>query len=228
MDVLIIGCGVAGLSTGIRLIEAGYRARIIARDLPPNTTSNVAAAVWYPYKAYPEDLVLSWSKAAYAEQVRLLDVPESGVIMRTGIELFHQPVPDPWWRTAVPDFRHATSAEMPAGFASGFVFSAPVMEMPIHMAYLMRRFTDLGGQIEHRALQNIEQALAESDLVVDCSGLGARELVGDTSMIPIRGQIVRVEQVGLDRFIFDDYGPAGVTYIVPRINDIILGGTSGA
>jgi len=226
VDVLIIGCGVSGLSTGIRLLEAGYNARIIASDLPPNTTSNVAAAVWYPYKAYPEDLVLAWSKVAYAEQVRLIDIPESGVIMRTGIELFHEPVPDPWWKTAVPDFRRATSADMPPGFATGFIFSAPVIEMPIHLTYLMRCFTALGGQIEQRVLHSIDQALAETDLVVDCAGLGARKLVGDSSLIAIRGQIVRVEQVGLDRFIFDDYGPGGVTYIVPRANDIILGGTA--
>jgi D-amino-acid oxidase len=226
MDILIVGCGVVGLSTGIRLLEAGYSARIVARDLPPNTTSNVAAAVWYPYKAFPEDLVLAWSAAAYVEQVRLIAVPESGVIMRTGIELFREPVPDPWWRTAVPDFRRATPTEMPHGFAVGFIFSAPVIEMPVHMTYLMRRFTALGGQIEQRALDTIEQALAEADLVIDCAGLGARELVGDASLVPIRGQIVRVEQVDLDRFIFDDHGPGGVTYIVPRANDIILGGTA--
>ncbi len=44
--------------------------------------------------------------------------------------------------------------------------------------------------------------------------------------IPIRGQVVRVAQVGLDRFILDDYGPNGIAYIVPRINDCILGGTA--
>ena len=48
MNLIIIGCGVSGLSCGIRLLEAGYGVRIWARDLPPHTTSNVAAAVWYP------------------------------------------------------------------------------------------------------------------------------------------------------------------------------------
>ncbi len=53
MDILIIGCGVSGLSCGIRLLEAGFATEIWARDLPPHTTSNIAAAIWYPYKAYP-------------------------------------------------------------------------------------------------------------------------------------------------------------------------------
>ena len=48
MDIIIIGCGVSGLTCGIRLLESGHGAQIWARALPPNTTSNVAAAVWYP------------------------------------------------------------------------------------------------------------------------------------------------------------------------------------
>src|SRR5262249_38063986 len=51
MDILVIGCGVSGLTCGVRLLEAGHRVTIWARDLPPNTTSNVAAAVWEPYRA---------------------------------------------------------------------------------------------------------------------------------------------------------------------------------
>ncbi len=57
-EALIVGGGVSGLSCGIRLLEAGYHVRIWARDLPLQTVSNVAAAVWYPFKAYPEHLVV--------------------------------------------------------------------------------------------------------------------------------------------------------------------------
>jgi D-amino-acid oxidase len=65
-SVIIIGCGVSGLSCGIRLLEAGFDGvKIVARELPPHTTSNRAAAVWYPYKAYPEDKVLGWSATTF-------------------------------------------------------------------------------------------------------------------------------------------------------------------
>lgn len=57
MDVLVIGCGVSGLSTGIALLKEGYKVTIWAKDLPPNTTSNKAAAVWYPFLAAPVDKV---------------------------------------------------------------------------------------------------------------------------------------------------------------------------
>jgi D-amino-acid oxidase len=226
MDILVIGCGVSGLSCGVRLIEAGHAVRIWARDMPPHTTSSVAAAVWYPYKAYPEHLVVGWSATTYADFVQLAQVAGTGVLLRAGVELFPWLVDDPWWRDAVPGFRRAAPAELPAGYVDGYAFEAPVVEMPVYLAWLLRRFESLGGSVEVRALDALEVALAASDVVVNCTGLGARELAGDRSMVPIRGQIVRVAQPGLERFVLDDYNPAGVTYIVPRANDCILGGTA--
>jgi D-amino-acid oxidase len=226
MNVLIIGCGVSGLSCGIRLLEAGFSAQIWARDLPPRTTSNVAAAIWYPYKAYPEHLVVGWSAAAYADFVQLAQLPETGVVQRTGMEIFPWQVEDPWWRAAVPGFRRAAASELPEGYRDGYVFESPVIEMPVYLGYLIQRFESLGGQIVVRSLASIDEAFTHCAQVIDCAGLGARELVGDSTLVPIRGQVVRVAQVGIERFWLDDYGPAGVTYIVPRANDCILGGTA--
>ncbi len=225
-DIIIIGGGVSGLSCGIRLIEAGFTVRIWARDLPLRTTSNVAAAVWYPYKAYPEYLVVGWAATTHAELLRLAGQPDTGVIVREGLEIFPWAVEEPWWREAVSSYRRVMPAELPAGYQDGYVFEAPVAEMTIYLQYLQRRFEALGGSIEGRVVRSFDEAFAQCDRVVDCAGLGARELAGDATMIPIRGQVVRVAQVGLDRFILDDYGPNGIAYIVPRINDCILGGTA--
>jgi D-amino-acid oxidase len=224
-EALIIGCGVSGLSCGIRLLEAGYRARIWARDLPPRTTSNVAAAIWYPYNAFPQERVAVWGAQAFAEFTQLAADGDTGVMSRNGIEIFPAPVGEPWWRAAVTVFRRARPDELPAGYADGYVFEVPVIEMPVYLRYLMRRFQALGGSIEVRALASPDAALAASDLVVNCAGLGARELIGDDTLFAIRGQVVRVAQVGIERFTLDDYGPRGLTYIIPRASDIILGGT---
>jgi D-amino-acid oxidase len=215
---------VIGLTAAICLREAGLDASILTAELPPATTSGVAAAIWYPYKAYPEDRVLFWGSRTFEVFEGLSEVPESGVLMREGVEIWHKKVPDPWWAGAVPNVRRCGEDELPAGYRDGHAFAAPVVEMPIYLAYLMDRFTAAGGSVEQRTLSSLEEV--DARVVVNCVGLGARDLVDDTSMEPIRGQIVRVRNPGLDRFVLDEENPEGVTYIVPRSNDCILGGTA--
>lgn len=224
MDVMVIGCGVIGLTTAIRLREAGLDANIIAAALPPDTTSGVAAAIWYPYKAYPKDRVLAWGKHTFEEFVSLSALPESGVRMREGVEVYRRPVPDPWWKDAVPDIRRCTKEELPPGCRDGHTFTVPIIEMPVYLGYLMRRFAAAGGSVEHRAISSLEEV--GSRMVVNCAGLGAREIASDERMVPIRGQVVRVRNPGIPRFILDEDNPEGLTYVVPRSQDCVLGGTA--
>jgi D-amino-acid oxidase len=224
-DVIVVGCGVIGLTAAVHMREEGLDIRIVTAALPLETTSSVAAALWYPYKAYPEDRVLSWGKRTFEVLEDLAAVPESGVHMREGVELWHKPVPDPWWASSVPGVRRCAEEELPPGYRDGHAFVAPVAEMPVYLGYLLDRFISAGGSVEHRAVSSLEEA-GDGRVVVNCAGLGARELVGDTSMEPIRGQIVRVRNPGLSRFVLDEENPDGITYIVPRSEDCILGGTA--
>lgn len=225
-DAVVVGCGVIGLTAAISLREAGLDVGIVAAGLPPSTTSSVAAAIWYPYKAYPEDLVLSWGSRSYEVLGELSSVPETGVLMREGVELHREQVPDPWWAEAVPSVRRCRGGELPPGYVAGHAFTAPIVEMPVYLSYLMNRFVEAGGNVEVRTLSSLEDVAFDSRVVVNCVGLGARGLVGDASMHPIRGQVVRVQNPGLDRFALDDENPEGVTYIVPRSDDCILGGSA--
>ena len=224
-DVIVVGCGVIGLTAAFRMREAGLDVRIVTAALPLETTSSVAAALWMPYKAYPEDRVLSWGSETFEVFEELSRLPESGVRMREGMELWREPVPDPWWASAVPGVRRCTKDELPPGYRDGHIFVAPVIEMPVYLRYLLNRFVGSGGNVEHRAVSSLEEA-GEGRVVVNCAGLGARELVGDPSMEPIRGQIVRVRNPGLERFVLDEANPEGVTYVIPRSEDCILGGTA--
>ena len=225
-DAVVVGCGVIGLTVGLALREAGFDARIVTAELPEATTSSVAAAIWYPYKAYPEDRVLSWGSETYRVFERLSDLPESGVLMREGVEVWHEPAPDPWWADAVPHVRRLREDELPPGYRDGHAFVAPIVEMPVYLSYLMDRFAASGGSVQRRTLSSLDEVAGEARVVVNCVGLGARDLVGDASMQPIRGQIVRVRNPGLERFVLDEENPKGVTYIVPRSHDCILGGTA--
>ena len=72
--VTVVGAGVVGLTCAVRLLEDGHRVDVLARDLPLETTSAVAAAIWYPYRAFPLDRVLAWSARSYDVFVGLADV----------------------------------------------------------------------------------------------------------------------------------------------------------
>jgi len=64
-EAIVVGGGVAGLSTAVRLLEAGFKARIVTRERTPNTTSDIAAAVWYPFRCGPQDRALLWSRRTF-------------------------------------------------------------------------------------------------------------------------------------------------------------------
>ena len=61
--------------------------------------------------------------------------------------------------------------------------------------------------------------------MVDCSGLGSRHLADDPTTTPVRGQVVVLEQVGLEEWWLAEDGP---TYVIPRAHDIVVGGTDDA
>lgn len=216
--VIVVGAGVVGLSCAVRLLEGGHQVDVIARDLPLETTSSVAAALWYPYRAYPFERVTAWSQASYAEFARISAAePDAGVRMLAGTELHRTPAADPWWRSAVPALTRVTA--MSAPYVDGWTFQAPVVDMPVYLRWLAARVTQLGGTITRMALQALPQ---HAETVVDASGLGARLLADDPSVLPIRGQVVHVSQVGLDRWWLDGSGPV---YVVPRSKSIVVGGT---
>lgn len=226
-DALVVGGGVLGLSCAIRLQQAlGARVRIWAAEPPEHTVSGVAAAIWYPYRAYPEAQVTAWGRGTL-EQFRILAAePATGVRMVPGTEVWRHPVPDPPWADAVPGLRRARGDELPAGFRDGHVFTVPVANMRAYLPFLQQLHAAGGGAWEVRRIASLAEARDACPLVVNCTGLGARALVPDPEVFPIRGQIVRVENPGIERFWLDEEHPAGVTYIVPRGEDCVLGGTA--
>lgn len=220
--VIVVGAGVVGLTCAVRLLEAGLRVDVVARDLSPETTSAVAAGLWYPYRALPQDRVSAWARASYAAFAALAAPPElggdpeSGVRMVPGTEVHLGGSAVPWWGSGVPDLRRAD--RVPAGWGGGWSFQAPVADMPGYLEWLGARVEALGGTITRLSLG----ALPVGALVVNCAGLGARRLGADRTVVPVRGQVVVLEQFGLDRWWLD---PAGPTYVVPRAHDVVVGGT---
>lgn len=226
MNILIIGSGVSGLTTAVRLLEAGHKITIWTEKFYPDTVSSVAAAIWYPYKAAPEEKVVAWSKRGYEVFCQLAALPETGVQVIGGIEYHKTAMPAPAWSSYVQNFRHASPDELLPGYADAHCFDTPVIEMPVFLGYLQKQVVQQGGQIIQRKVTSLEEGLLEFPVVVNCTGLGARELLNDSEMYPIRGQVMRVPKTTVNKYYFDDSDEDAPTYIIPRSADCILGGVA--
>lgn len=225
MAITILGCGVSGLTCGLRLIEAGFDVKILAYEIPPNTTSNTATALWYPYKAYPEERVLGWCKFSYERFDELSQVEASGVYFVELLTIFSEPVGDPWWIDAVRGFQHATDSELPDTYKGGYRLEVPLIEAPIYMDYLVSEFKRRGGtiQVTERELDSLDGLCAEADLVINCTGIGAKQLCDDDEVYPIRGQNIRMSNPNISRSFLDEKEPS---YLFARKHDCIVGGTA--
>jgi D-amino-acid oxidase len=215
--VLVVGAGVIGLTAAIRLREAGLDAHVLARDPPERTTSAVAAALWYPYKAFPVERVAAWAARGFEVLAELAGVDGSGVRMRWGTELVLDVAEDPWWRPAARSFRRTED---------GYRLEAPVADMSVHLPWLAERLRALGGSVEIAAVESLDAALRRAPVVVNAAGLGARELAGDRVLLPVRGQVVHVECPEVDEWFLDQSDPHRLLYVVPRERDVVLGGTA--
>lgn len=224
MRVIVVGAGVVGLSCAVRLAERGYDVAVLARDLPLETTSAVAGALWYPYRAFPHDAVLGWSAATFTELTRLAELaPESGVATRWGTELVRGPLTTPWWRDAVPGLEPL--ADVPAGYDGGWRMPVPIVDMPVYLSWLVERLESLGGTVTRAWLASLPVP-GPHLTVVNATGLASRALVGDQTLSPVRGQVVLVEQVGLHEWLLDQGEETALTYVVPHQEVIVVGGTA--
>ena len=223
MRVLVVGAGVVGLTCAVRLAESGLDTHVLARDLPLETTSAVAAALWYPYRAAPREAVARWAARTYDELVRLAgECPESGVRVVPGTEVVDGdgPPAPPWWSGAVPDL--APVRDPAPGRRWGWRLDLPIADMTVYLRWLAGRLEAAGGTLTRAWLP----ALPAAGVVVHCAGLAARSLAGDKSVTPVRGQVVRVERDGVDEWLLDQTDPARPLYVVPRDRDVVVGGTA--
>jgi D-amino-acid oxidase len=226
MEIIVIGAGVSGLTTGLTLARAGHRVQIWAREVSPNTTSNVAGAVWLPFLAEPADKVAVWGKVTYDRFMDLSADPATGILVAPMQEFLPDKAPDPPWAGGVANFARLAHTDMPEGYATGYTFTTQVVDMAIYLDYLQATFQRAGGVIAQRAVNDLADAYAAAPVVVNCAGLGSRELVNDRDIHPVRGQVVRIRKRDVRRVVSVEGGPHGLAYVMPRIHDIVLGGVA--
>jgi D-amino-acid oxidase len=224
-DAVVVGAGVAGLTTAISLTEAGLSTRIVTAAPPRETTSVAAGAIWGPVRCGPPDRTYEWARTGLAVLSELTDEPAAAIRQVSGIEVAAGPATPPEWLNLVPDLRLLADDELPDGFSSGWHYTAPVVTMPLYLDYLRSRYESRGGTIEVAPVTSL--ASVDARVVVNCSGIGARDLVPDPAVYPVRGQVVVVENPGIDEFYIDHtlHGDDYV-YMFPHGDTVLLGGTA--
>jgi D-amino-acid oxidase len=216
-EVIVVGSGVAGLTTAVVLAESGRRVRVWAREPAERTTSAVAGGLWWPYRIEPEPLVGTWALASLAAYEEMAGRPdETGVRLVDGVHQGTRLDELGTWAGRVPGLR---------AVADGLAARLPVIDMPVHLAWLRERLAKAGGVIEAREVTDL--AAVPAPVVVNCTGLGARSLVPDPALRPVRGQLVVVENPGVTTwFTSVDHSSAASTYFIPQPGGLLLGGTA--
>lgn len=141
--------------------------------------------------------------------------------------LSHSPVPPPW-KDVVFGLRQISKQEIESfgrlagSHDSGLEFATFTAEPVKFLPYMMKQFTDLGGVIVNRKIDSLKE-LSDFDVIVNCSGSGARRLVGDRELQPLRGQVMRMSAPWLRMCVLDDKDDGN--YVIPNQDSIVVGGT---
>ncbi|XP_029972834.1 D-aspartate oxidase [Salarias fasciatus] len=231
--VAVVGAGVVGFSTAVCIAEAlpSCSVTVLAEKFSPDTTSDVAAGIVFAtaFPDIPLERQRRWFKDSFDHLLALAqseEAPEAGVMMSSGYQIFREPPADknPLWSEFAIGFREMSDSELKRfpEHTFGQALTTVKCECSIYLPWLEKRFRKAGGKVEQRKINSLQELSSSFDIIVNCSGLGSRSLVGDSAVYPVRGQVFKVEAPWLKHFIRDG---DGMTYIYPGIHSVTVGGT---
>ncbi|XP_053489403.1 D-aspartate oxidase [Ictalurus furcatus] len=236
VQVVVIGAGVVGMSTAVCIAEAlpFCTVTVLAEKFSPDTTSDVAAGILLPkeIQGVPLERQQRWFKGTFDHLLTITESPqtsEAGVFMSSGYQIFKEvpSITKPYWADIVFGFRIMTDREMKRfpNYKFGQAITTLKCESLRYLPWLEKRLTKAGGQMKREKVTDLQQLAHSYDVIVNCSGLGSRSLVGDEQVYPVRGQILKVHAPWLKHFIrvIDEND-----YIYPGIDYVTLGGTQQA
>lgn len=227
----VLGAGVMGLTTARLLQDRGFQATIYARELPPHTTSNVAAGQWSPFSVFNRDEASPAFLAAFDRAARLshryfqgLPGPRYGVRWIDNYVLVGSP--EPRDRGGLEDLFPGEELLGPGEhpFDAPWVrrFTTMLVESGTFLDELQRDFLLRGGRIRVRDFRcRTELGALSEPVLVNCTGLGSHALFGDDELVPIKGElVVLLPQPEVDYLL-----QAGGFYMFPRSDGVVLGGS---
>lgn len=226
----VVGCGALGLTTARLLQRRGLDVTIYAKDIPPNTTSNVAGAQWGPFSVFDQGRTSAAFDDQFARAARLswrafqnLPGTTYGIRWIDNFATSDTPLQAP----LISDF-YINAEDLAPGdhpFPARYVrrFTTMLIETPIYLAAMLQDFRIAGGRLAIRDFGSRDQILAlDEPVVFNCTGLGARGLFDDEELIPAKGQLTfLLPQPEVDYITL----PGNGLYMFPRSDGILLGGT---
>ncbi|HZP22121.1 MAG TPA: FAD-dependent oxidoreductase [Terriglobales bacterium] len=235
-NIAVLGCGAVGLATARLLQERGCTVTIYAKDLPPNTTSNIAGAQWSPVYVFDHERVAPGFMPRFVEashianrRYQLMVGPRYGIHWLPNFMMSDEPItagglrtPDSPLHDLFAETHYLDKSENPFPFPFVLQFDTMLIEPNRYLPAVMDDFHLAGGHIVVREFRDIAalQSIPER-VIVNCTGLGAKALFGDDELTPIKGQLtVLLPQPEIDYCTL-----AAEVYMFPRTDGILLGGT---
>ncbi len=224
----VIGAGVMGLTTARLLQERGQQVTLYTDKLPEETTSWVSGGQIHPASHYRGGAVTDGWRQQYAAAMAIswkrflaLDPSTYGIRWHDTYQQSRRAPPE-WMRPYYPGFTMVEGPQNPFPLPHMQRYRTMYVEVPRFLTHSKADVLQAGGRIKVRRFETLADVAALGEqLVFNCTGLGARELLGDTQLQPMRGQLAILQP---DPRI--DYAYSlSVGYMFPRPDGIILGGT---
>ena len=226
----VVGCGAVGLATARLLQRRGAAVTIYARDVPPNTTSNIAGAQWGPFSVFERGKTTAAFDEQFGRAARLAwrmfqELPGSTYGIRwienysMGDTPAEGPLDSPFYVNGVD--LHPDEHPFPVRYVRRF--TTMLIEPPIYLTAMLRDFLVAGGRLVVRDLGSRDELIAlDEPVIFNCTGLGAKALFADEELTPVKGQLTfLLPQPEIDYITLLD----GPLYMFPRSDGILLGGT---
>lgn len=223
-EVAVLGGGVIGLTAAVILAERGFKVTVFAKDYPPNTTSNVAGGQWAPASVEHTNKVQFERILKNAFDTHSSRGAAYGVSPRLNYATQQLPSFGDVPTTIVPPPKRLAHLPFARLKSPGFVYSTLLVEPPIFLPKLISDLDDRNVVRNVRTFGTMSQVLSDASItqkiIINCTGLGARELCNDHNVHAVKGQLAMLPaQPNLD-YLFCAPG-----YLFPRKDAVVVGGT---
>ncbi|XP_075979770.1 D-amino acid oxidase 2 isoform X2 [Anticarsia gemmatalis] len=234
VKVAVLGAGINGLSTAYQIKEKykNFEVTVISPEFTPNTTGDGSGGLWLPYlTSSSNELIEKWSSETLEYLKELWLTGTVHICLAPVYELCTQKknFKQPPWLKVVYGYQELNDRQLETysrryntRYEAGHTFTSFVVPPPRVLAYFQEQFQRAGGKLVQAKPTSLQDPmLKEYDIIINCTGLGARYLVPDDKVVPIRGQIAKVDASWIKEVTFDDLGH----YIIPNVDMCVLGGT---